>query len=540
VIIFLRHLVTVVLEVSSQPVRVQALSVHDMRLLHTHSLNLEEFQGDNTPPYVAASHRWFRSSEATYQDVRDRRNTNSDGYHKVEAFAQYIRNNIPHVKWLWIDTCCINKDSAAELSEAINSMFEWYRNAEFCLAYLADVDTTASRSSLEKSEWFKRGWTLQELLAPRTVLFVTSRWQFIGFKGAVVSGDCWAKIGCDLEETIHRITSIPVRVLHDYGTSIDLSVEEKLTWMEGRTTTRQEDMSYALYGILDVTLGANYGERHEGARQRLLAAIHQRDNIALQRAEQYRKITHWLSPPDPETNHESACQRHEPLTGDWLLRDARYLAWKSGSVRSLWANGKAGCGKTILCSTAIEDTRMHSQLARNVGHVIFYFSFSDSHKQTYRNLVVSLVAQLCNKEPGLSMLRQAYEKPERSQLGLDELQRILHSSVASYDELFLHLDGLDECPEVEDVRQTVLDGVQQLLTRAPNVRVLVTSRDLPDIRSRMEALSATQLNIAAETVDADIGRYVSSQLSRDRKLSRLDLPTRTLIEDTLSNKANGM
>jgi hypothetical protein len=511
-----------------------------MRLLHTHSLDLEEFQGDDTPPYVAASHRWLRNSEATFQDVRDRRNTNSAGYHKVKAFARYIRHNIPHVKWLWIDTCCINKDSAAELSEAINSMFEWYRNAEFCLAYLADVDTIASRSSLEKSEWFKRGWTLQELLAPRTVLFVTSGWQFIGYKGAVVPGDIRATIGCDLEETIHRITGIPVRVLHDYGASVDLSVEEKLKWMEGRTTTRQEDMSYALYGILDVTLGANYGERYEGARQRLLAAIHQRGNIALQRAEQYRKITHWLSPPDPETNHESACQRHEPLTGNWLLQDARYLAWKSGSIRCLWVHGKAGCGKTILCSTAIEDTRMHSQLASNVGHAIFYFSFSDSHKQTFRNLVSSLVTQLCNKEPGLSMLRKAYEEPERSQPGLGELQRILYSSLASYDSLFLHLDALDECPEAEDVRQMVLDGVQQLLIRAPNVRALVTSRDVPDIRSRMEVLGATQLNIAPETVDADIGKYVSSQLSRDRKLSRLDFSTRILIEDTLSKKGNGM
>jgi hypothetical protein len=138
------------------------------------------------------------------------------------------------------------------------------------------------------------------------------------------------------------------------------------------------------------------------------------------------------------------------------------------------------------------------------------------------------------------MLRQAYEKPERGQLSLDELQRILYASVASYDDLFLHLDGLDECPEVEDVRQTVLDGVQQLLTRAPNVRVFVTSRGLPDIRSRMEALGATQLNIATKTIDADVRRYVSSQLSRDRKLSRLDLPTQTSIEDTLSKKANGM
>jgi hypothetical protein len=511
-----------------------------MRLLHTHSLNLGEFQSDNTPPYVAASHRWLPNGEATFQDVRYRRNTNSDGYHKVEAFAQYMKDNIPHVKWLWIDTCCINKDSAAELSEAINSMFEWYRNAEFCLAYLADVETTANRISFEKSEWFKRGWTLQELLAPRTVLFVTSGWQFIGYKGAVVPGDCWATIGCDLDETIHRITGIPVQVLHDYGASLDLSVEEKLKWMEGRTATRPEDMSYALYGILDVTLGANYGERYEGARQRLLAAIHQRDNIALQRAEQYRKITDWLSPPNPETNHESACQRHEPLTGNWLLQDARYLAWKSGSIRSLWVYGKAGCGKTILCSTAIEDTRKYSQPMNNIGHAIFYFSFSDSHKQSYEDLVVSLVAQLCNKDPGLSMLRQAYEKPGRSRPGLVDLQKILYFSIASFDGLFLHVVALDECPEVEDVRQVVLDGVQQLLARAPNVRVFVTSRDVPDIRSRMEVLGATQLNIAAETVDSDIGRYVSNQLSRDRRLSRLDIPMQTLIRDTLSNKANGM
>jgi hypothetical protein len=510
-----------------------------MRLLNTESLELEEFRDDSIPPYVAASHRWL-SDEAIFQDVRDRRNTECGGYHKVKAFATYVRDSMPHIKWLWIDTCCINKDSAAELSEAINSMFEWYRNSELCIAYLADVETTVNRVSLEKSEWFKRGWTLQELLAPRKVLFVTNRWEPIGYKGDVTSGDCWATVGFDLEEIIHRVTGIPIEVLHDYVASVRLSVEEKLKWMEGRTTTRPEDMSYALYGILEVTLGANYGERYEGARQRLLAAIHQRNNIAVQQAEQYRKITHWLSPPDPETTHESARQRHEPQTGNWLLQDTRYLEWKSGSSGILWAYGMAGCGKTILCSTTIEDLRIHCQLARNIGHAIFYFSFSDSQKQTLRNLMVSLVAQLCDKEPGLTLLRQAYENPQRSLPGLEDLQRILSSSVASYNSVFLHLDALDECPEGEDVRQKVLDGVQQLLARAPNLRMFVTSRDVPDIRSRMEELGATHLSIATQTVDADIGRYVAKQLSRHPKLSRLDPATQTLIKDTLSNKSNGM
>ena len=97
-----------------------------MRLLHVHNLKFADFVSDKKPAYVAASHRWLQGGETTFQDVRDQRNVNSEGYRKVQAFAEYIKNNLPHIEWLWIDTCCINKYSAAELSEAINSMFGWY------------------------------------------------------------------------------------------------------------------------------------------------------------------------------------------------------------------------------------------------------------------------------------------------------------------------------------------------------------------------------------------------------------------------------
>ncbi|KAK6435961.1 hypothetical protein LTR95_007848 [Oleoguttula sp. CCFEE 5521] len=419
-------------------------------------------------------------------------------------------------------------------------MFDWYHNAEVCLAYLTDVGAAEDMSGFEKSAWFTRGWTLQELLAPQIVVFVTAEWQVIGHKGSYCGSNPRLFIGCELEDTIARVTGLPVEVLLDYGASADLSVEEKLKWMEGRTTTRPEDMSYALFGILDVTLAAIYGEKGKGARQRLMAAIHQRNIMAAQQAKEYRNIAAWLSPSDPWTNHDSARRKHEPQTGGWLLRHSRYLAWKSGPSRLLWVYGKAGCGKTVLCSTAIEDMKMHCRSDTLIGQAIFYFPFSDTQKQTYKELLISLVVQLGRREPGLSMLRQAYRRAERRLPGSDELQTILWSSIAAYNKVYVHLDALDECPEGDGVRQNVLSGIEQLLERLPNVRILVTSRDVPDVRSLMQDTRADLMPIIARRVDADIHKYVLTYVSRDSRLSRLDPATKVLIEETLLEKADGM
>ncbi|KAF2171954.1 hypothetical protein M409DRAFT_18185 [Zasmidium cellare ATCC 36951] len=240
-----------------------------MRLVNVNTLELTEFPNDEAPEYVAASHRWMNGGETTFRNFMKKRDRDGVGYKKVEAFATYVRNHVPDVEWLWIDTCCINQDSAAELSEAVNLMFEWYRNSHICIAYLADV---ADAGDLGESEWFKRGWTLQELVAPRTLIFVTRVWELLGFKG--LRSDA-VNVGPNLDRDVEQITGIPLQALSDYKTSLGFSIDERLKWMEGRTTTREEDMSYALYGIFGVTPGANYGERKAGARNRLLTAISQ-------------------------------------------------------------------------------------------------------------------------------------------------------------------------------------------------------------------------------------------------------------------------
>lgn len=276
--------------------------------------------------------------------------------------------------------------------------------------------------------------------------------------------------------------------------------------------------------------------------QRALVILEERTATmeAMQQSDHFRKMADWLSPPDPWINHASARQRHEAGTGAWLLQCDQYIRWKNGSLPHIWMYGKAGCGKTVLCSTAIEDIRAHCQTEVNTGLAVFYFSFSDDQKQTYENLMRSLVAQLGWKEPGLTMLCQAYEKPNVSVLGAVELEKIFYSSIEAHDKVFLLLDALDECPEAGDIRQKMLERVEGLAQHALNLKIFATSRELSDVRESMETLEAKQIAIATRAVDADVGKYVSSELSRDRKLGRLDFDSKVAVEKTIMQKADGM
>jgi hypothetical protein len=202
--------------------------------------------------------------------------------------------------------------------------------------------------------------------------------------------------------------------------------------------------------------------------------------------------------------------------------------------------GKAGCGKTILCSTAIEDIRIASEQDADTAFAFFYFSFSDERKQSDSDLLRSLVVQLGWREPGLSMLRQAYGDAKRSVPGPDELEKILLASIRSCSTVHLLMDALDECPEDHETRQSVLARIERLTQDAPNLKILATSRELYRIRKSMEALIAEPLCVATRAVDDDIQLYLTSEVSRDRSLRELSPEMRTLIENTIASQADGM
>ncbi|KIO05271.1 hypothetical protein M404DRAFT_141452, partial [Pisolithus tinctorius Marx 270] len=153
--------------------------------------------------------------------------------------------------WAWSDTCCIDKDSSAELQEAIGSMFGWYRRSALTIVYLADVPDTASFAT---SEWFRRGWTLQELLAPRTILFYTRTWSL--YKN-IESSNHKAN-GVVLEE-LAKATGIASHFLADFMPGME-DARSRLQWASSRRTTRPEDIVYSLFGIFNLHLPVLYGE----------------------------------------------------------------------------------------------------------------------------------------------------------------------------------------------------------------------------------------------------------------------------------------
>ncbi|EIW76430.1 hypothetical protein CONPUDRAFT_17151, partial [Coniophora puteana RWD-64-598 SS2] len=201
--------------------------------------------------YAIFSHRWGEL-EPKFTDVHHPSSMSVEtrggpGYAKLLKFCILAR--VAGCDLAWSDTCCINKDSSAELDENIRSMFRYYLNSHICIAYLAKSFVL---DDLRREEWFTRGWTLQELVAPPRLKFFTGGWVQLS------EGDN-DKCNPYILERIHQITSISLRDLLDFKPGTN-RVSEKMSWAAARETTRIEDMAYSLIGIFDVSLTVAYGE----------------------------------------------------------------------------------------------------------------------------------------------------------------------------------------------------------------------------------------------------------------------------------------
>ena len=230
-----------------------------MWLLTTDRAELRFFSnaGAVTGGYTILSHTWDSDGEQSFQEVQDigRRckagNTNPRDHVSAKIRGCCILAEKHGYRWAWVDSCCIDKTSSTELSEAINSMFQWYAQAKVCYAYLADVpsgcDMAEKDSPFRTSRWHTRGWTLQELIAPAIVIFLSNDWEELGMKSTLAT-------------LLEDITRVHNRVLTKDVPHFAFSVAIRMAWAAPRKTTRIEDEAYCLMGLFGISMSTIYGE----------------------------------------------------------------------------------------------------------------------------------------------------------------------------------------------------------------------------------------------------------------------------------------
>ncbi|KAF2720883.1 hypothetical protein K431DRAFT_201174, partial [Polychaeton citri CBS 116435] len=253
-----------------------------MRLIDVDTLQIEEFIGpDELFSYAILSHLGERRS----YKIEDGQ---MQGCLKIGYCCEQAKHD--NIDYVWIDICCIDKSSSAELSEAINSVYRWYSKAEICYAYLDDV---ANLDEFCSARWFTRGWTLQELLAPRKIYFYGTGWTLLGSKRS-------------LAETLSKVTRIETLALTNPSTlseySQHFSIAEKMSWASRRKTTRMEDRAYSLMGLFHVNMPLLYGEGAK-AFQRL------QQEIIRESTDQSILAWQWI---EDDTDSRIECRR-EPL-----------------------------------------------------------------------------------------------------------------------------------------------------------------------------------------------------------------------------------
>jgi len=265
-----------------------------LRMNHDGSLSVADCVDRNVPNYAILSHTWRGDQEPTFQHVinftaPESTTENCPSFDKLYFCGEQAKKD--RLQYFWVDTCCIDKSSSAELSEAINSMFKWYQRSSKCYVLLSDVSThlkddnlAARDSQLRRSRWFTRGWTLQELLAPPVVEFFSREGHLLGSKES-------------LEKTLSEITGIPVSALR--GSHLNFfTINDRMSWAANRQTTREEDTVYSLLGLFDVHIPAIYGEGEAHALRRLQSEIEMHPNGAHadQDSDDQHRASHWIVP----------------------------------------------------------------------------------------------------------------------------------------------------------------------------------------------------------------------------------------------------
>ncbi|KAH8903853.1 hypothetical protein BR93DRAFT_884335 [Coniochaeta sp. PMI_546] len=268
---------------------------------------------------------------------------------------------------------------------------------------------------------------------------------------------------------------------------------------------------------------------------------HSKALLDLVRADQVSSdIITWLRAPDAAINYNEACKKKYPDTGLWFVKGSSFCTWLNQPNSFLWLNGFAGCGKSVLCSTAIQFVLRHRRSNASIGIAFFFFTFNDASKQDASAMLRTLILQLsCQLNDGHKLLSRLHASYRNAMPPDQVLKGCLHQLVRAFDHTYILLDALDESPRDKhrlDVLQTLAD---MRAWSTPGLHLLVTSRDEPDIRDELDASQDQAISLKNASVDNDIAGFVSGHLRNKRRLRKWE-DHHSRIETVLAERANGV
>jgi len=493
----------------------------------------KEFAGNDViPHYAILSHTWGPDDEeVTFEDLAKGTGGNKYGYKKIRFCGEQAWKD--GLQYFWIDTCCINKADHAELSEAINSMFRWYQTATKCYVYLSDVSMTKGKASEEVSElpwestfqssrWFTRGWTLQELLAPTSLEFFSKEWKRLGDRQS-------------LGQRIYKITRIPELALQGAPLS-QYSVNERLSWKNGRHTKLEEDLAYSLLGIFGVYIPPIYGEGTGGAFKRLM------DEIS-----KLEKCIQDLYLTNPRDDKKTIEDTKGGLLEDlylWILENPDFQRWRDDQQsRLLWIKGDPGKGKTMLLCGIINE--LEKSMSKT-GILSYFFCQATSSRINHATAVLrGLLYLLLNEHPSLvSHVQKKYDHAGKALFedanawtALCEIfTNILRDP--NLNNTYLIIDALDECTDLPKL----LDFIVQQSSISPRIKWVVSSRNWPSIEkgiNKARQKSSLCLELNEKSVSAAVTIYIQSKINWLVEQNEYDNDTRDAVQRYLSSNANG-
>jgi WD40 repeat protein len=446
------------------------------------------------------------SQELTFEEMANSEGKEKAGYDKIRFCGeQTAKDGLRH---FWVDSCCIKKSNDAELSESLRSMYRWYERSVKCYVYLSDVSDKKRKTmdldmgntwepSFRKSRWFTRGWTLQELLAPRSIEFFSREGRRLGDKQS-------------LERQIHEITGIPVAALRG-STLTQFTIDQKFGWANSRQTTRVEDWAYSLLGIFEISMPVMYGEGRTESIRRLRKEI--------ESASKDKECLQHLFKSDPRMDKRRIEEAKGGLLTEsyhWVLEHRNFKQWYSDQqTRLLWIKGDPGKGKTMLLCGII------NELNSSTSHPLAYFfcQATDSRLNNAEGVLRGLLYLLAIQQPSLIPHIQRYHNHAGKNLFEDAnawpalsemLTNILQDS--TLPKTYFIIDALDECKEG---LLKLLNFISEVMPSCLSVKWLISSRNWFNIEQKLDKTGCKiklDLELNAESVSAAVKIYIKHKV----------------------------